>query len=196
MAFPQFSSLSVQEYNGTNRYNSLQLQAQKRFSKTLSFTGTYTWTRLRERVNYLNPSDTELENRISPDERPHRYTILAVYQLPVGRGKSFGSDMNRALDAFIGGWQLNGTYEWQKGEPFEFTNPLYFAGDVTQLKSRVGQKDDQGRTYGKLSVCPGFQKRPMDGTWANQQFAHALAKDLMMKSGQISGALRLTQNIC
>jgi hypothetical protein len=196
MAFPQFSSLSVQEYNGTNRYNSLQLQAQKRFSKTLSFTGTYTWTRLRERVNYLNPSDTELENRISPDERPHRYTILAVYQLPVGRGKSFGSDMNRALDAFIGGWQLNGTYEWQKGEPFEFINPLYFAGDVTQLKSRVGQKDDQGRTYGKLSVCPGFQKRPMDGTWANQQFAHALAKDLMMKSGQISGALRLTQNIC
>jgi hypothetical protein len=148
MAFPQFNNVWVQQYNGTNRYNSLQLQAQKRFSTSLSFTGTYTWTRLRERVDYLNPSDTVLENRVSPDERPQRFTLAAIYQFPVGRGKKFGGDLNRAFDAFIGGWQLNGTYEWQKGEPFLFTNPLYFAGDVTQLKSRVGQKDDQGRTYG------------------------------------------------
>jgi len=148
MAFPQFNNVWVQQYNGTNRYNSLQLQAQKRFSTSLSFTGTYTWTRLRERVDYLNLSDTVLENRVSPDERPQRFTLAAIYQLPVGRGKKFGGDLNRAFDAFIGGWQLNGTYEWQKGEPFLFTNPLYFAGDVTQLKSRVGQKDDQGRTYG------------------------------------------------
>jgi hypothetical protein len=148
LAFPQFTNLWAQQYNGTNRYNSLQFQAQKRFSQGLSFTGTYTWTRLREKINYLNPSDTELENRISPDERPHRYTIAAVYPSPVGRGRNFGGDMSRALDAFIGGWNLNGTYEWQKGEPFLLNNPLYFAGDVTQLKSRVGQKDEQGRTYG------------------------------------------------
>jgi hypothetical protein len=148
VAFPQFTNVWVQQYNGTNRYNSLQFQAQKRFSQGLSFTGTYTWTRLREKVNYLNPSDTALENRISPDERPHRYTIAAVYPLPVGRGRAFGGDMSRALDAFIGGWNLNGTYEWQKGEPFLFTNPLFFAGDMTPLRSRVGQKDEQGRTYG------------------------------------------------
>jgi carboxypeptidase family protein len=148
MAFPQFTNVWVQQYNGTNRYNSLQLQAQKRFSTSLSFTGTYTFTRLRERVNYLNPSDTVLENRVSPDERPHRVTLAGIYQLPIGRGRKFGGDLNRALDAFVGGWQLNGTYEWQKGEPFLFTNPLYFAGDVTQLKSRIGQKDGQGRTYG------------------------------------------------
>ena len=85
---------------------------------------------------------------MEPDERRHRYTLAAVYQLPIGRGRKFGADMNRVLDAFVGGWQLNGTYEWQKGEPFLFNNPLYFAGDVTQLKSRVGQKDQQGRTFG------------------------------------------------
>jgi hypothetical protein len=100
-------------------------------------------------VSYLNPSDSELENRISPDERPHRYTIAAVYQLPVGRGRRFGSNLNRILDAALGGWQFNGTYEWQKGEPFLFDDdPLYFAGDVTQLISRVGQKNEQGQTYG------------------------------------------------
>lgn len=148
LPFPQFTNVWVQEYNGTNRYNSLQLQAQKRFAKYLTFTGTYTWSRIRERVNYLNPSDPELEYRISPDERPHRFTLSWIYQLPVGRGRRFGSDMHRILDAIVGGWQLNGTYEWQEGEPFQLNNPLYYADDVTQLKSRVGQTDEDGRKYG------------------------------------------------
>ncbi len=148
LAFPQFTNVWVQQYNGSNRYNSIQLQVQKRFSKSLSLTGTYTWTRLREQVNYLNPSDTELENRISPDERPHRYTLASVYQLPIGRGRRFGANLNRALDLVAGGWQFNGTYEWQKGEPFLLGNSLYFAGDVSQLQSRVGQSDGTGRKYG------------------------------------------------
>jgi hypothetical protein len=198
MAFPQFTGLSVQEYNGANRYNSLQLQAQKRFSKSLSFTGTYTWTRLRESVNYLNPSDPELEDRISPDERPHRYTLSAVYQLPFGRGKKFGSDANRVLDAFIGGWQFNGTYEWQKGEPFVFGNSLYYDGDVTQLKSRVGQKDEQGRTYGVdisafdsgLIRLSGFGYRNVPTTLdnlRNQSFLNvnlSVTKNFNLREGQ------------
>lgn len=148
LAFPQFTNVWVQQYNGENRYNSIQLQAQKRFSKSLSFTGTYTWTRLREQLNYLNPSDVVLEERISPDERPHRYTLAAVYQLPFGRGRLLGSNWNRAVDAVLGGWQINGTYEWQKGEPFQLGNSLYYPGDVSKLESRVGQTDESGRKYG------------------------------------------------
>jgi hypothetical protein len=148
LPFPQFTNVWVQEYNGTNRYNSLQLQAQKRFAKALTFTGTYTWSRIRERINYLNPSDTELEERFSPDDRTHRFTLSWVYQLPVGRGRKFGSDLHRILNAIVGGWQLNGTYEWQEGEPFQLNNPLYYDGDVTQLKSRVGQTNEDGQKYG------------------------------------------------
>ena len=151
--FPQFNDLWVQEYNGSNRYNSLQLQANKRFSRSLTFTTTYTWSRLREELNYLNPSDPELEDRVSPDDRPHRFTVATVYQLPLGRGRRFGKDMNRVLDLFVGGWQLNGTYEWQSGEPFVFNNPLYFAGDVSQVESRLGENDGQGNKFG---LDPGF----------------------------------------
>ncbi|HKX27249.1 MAG TPA: carboxypeptidase regulatory-like domain-containing protein [Blastocatellia bacterium] len=148
MAFPQFTNFWVQQSNGSNRYNSLQFQAQKRFATGFSLTGTYTWSRLRERVNYLNATDTELENRISPDERPHRYTIASIYQLPVGKGRKYGAGFNNVLDTVLGGWQMNGTYEWQSGEPFLFNNPLYYNGDVSQLRARVGEKDDQGLVYG------------------------------------------------
>ena len=148
LAFPEFTNVWVQQYNGTNRYKSLQLQVQKRFSKELTFNGTYTWSNLRESTNYLNPSDTVLEDRISPDDRPHRVTFAWVYELPFGRGRKFGGDINRIIDGFVGGWQINGTYEWQKGEPFLLSNPLYYAGDVKQLESHVGENNEKGQKFG------------------------------------------------
>jgi hypothetical protein len=149
LPFPQFTNLFIQEYNGTNKYNSLQLQANKRFAKNLTFITTYTYSNLREQLNYLNPSDTELEDRISQFDRPHRFTFAGTYQLPLGRGRAFGTEMNRVLDAIIGGWQLNGTYEWQSGEPFLLTAaPLYYPGDLSELESRISSSDGQGGKFG------------------------------------------------
>jgi hypothetical protein len=142
--FPQFNNLWVQEYNGTNRYNSLQVQVDKRFATDITLTTTYTYSNLREKVGYLNPSDTVLEDRISQFDRPHRFTFAGVYELPIGRGRKVGNDMNRVVDAFIGGWQLNGTYEWQSGEPFLLSNNLFFPGDVSTISSRLGDGDGPG----------------------------------------------------
>jgi hypothetical protein len=38
--------------------------------------------------------------------------------LPVGRGKRFGGNMNRAADLAIGGWQVTGITTFQKGFPY------------------------------------------------------------------------------
>ena len=149
LPFPQFGNVWVQEYNGSNRYNALQTQVNKRFSQDFTLTMTYTLSRLRERINYLNPSDAELEDRISIADRPHRFTFASTWVLPVGRGRLLGKEMNKVIDAFIGGWQLNGTYEWQSGEPFQLTSaPLFFAGDLNTLTARVGQSDGRGGKYG------------------------------------------------
>lgn len=147
-AFPQFDNVWVQQYNGSNRYNSLQLQASKRFARDFTLNATYTYSRLREKLSYLNPSDDELEDRIGTDDRPHRVTLATVWQLPLGRGRFIGHDMNRFVDYIVGGWQLNGTYERQSGHPILLGTPLFFAGDVTQLESRAGQNDGQGGKYG------------------------------------------------
>jgi Carboxypeptidase regulatory-like domain len=159
LAFPQFTNVWVQEYNGSNRYSSLQLQINKRFAQDLTMTATYTYSNLREKVGYLNPSDTLLEDRISQFDRPHRFTFAGVYQLPIGRGRLVGNDMHRVVDFFIGGWQINGTYEWQSGEPFVLTSNLYFPGDVNSIVSRLGEGDDQGGKFGidrSAIVAPGL----------------------------------------
>jgi Carboxypeptidase regulatory-like domain len=148
LQFPQFANVWVQEYNGTNRYNSLQLQGSKRFSTDLTLNLTYTYSRLTERLSYLNPSDTDLEDRVGTDDRPNRFTLAAVWQLPLGRGRRFGTDMNRILDYVVGGWQMNGTYEWQSGHPILLSTPLFYAGDVTQLQSHAGRNNGAGEKYG------------------------------------------------
>lgn len=148
LRFPQFTNVWVQEYNGSNRYNALQLQANKRFDRDLTLNVTYTYSKLKEELSYLNPSDTELEDRVGTDDRPHRFTLAAVYQLPVGRGRLIGKEMNRFVDAIIGGWQLNGTYEWQKGQPILLSQPLFYAGDVTEVESFAGQRNGAGEKYG------------------------------------------------
>lgn len=148
LRFPQFTNVFVQEYNGSNRYHALQLQANKRFSTDLSMNVTYTFSKLREKLSYLNPSDAELEDRIGTDDRPHRFTLATVYRLPIGRGRAFGKEMNRVADAFIGGWQLNGTYEWQQGQPILLSQGFFYAGNVYAVESRAGQGTGDGRKYG------------------------------------------------
>ncbi len=150
LPFPQFTDLWLQQYNGSNRYNSLQLQVSERLSRDLTFSASYTRSRLRERANYLNPTDTTLESRISPDDRPDRFTTSVIYQIPFGKGERFGKDANWFMNAILGGWQVNGTYEWQSGEPFTLspTQVWYYGGDVRQIKALTGQNNRQGQKYG------------------------------------------------
>lgn len=145
--FPQYGNIAVTEYNGTSNYQSFALQFVKRFTEGLSLNGSYTFSRERQSTQYLNPQDTELKEIVSPTERPHRYTVSAIYELPFGKKRRFGSNWNSAVDAFIGGWQMQGVYEWQSGEPLQFGN-VYYSGDPSTLRNRLGGKDGQGRRYG------------------------------------------------
>ncbi|HRI02305.1 MAG TPA: TonB-dependent receptor [Pyrinomonadaceae bacterium] len=146
-AFPQFGNVSVTEYNGTSNYNSVQLQFIKRFTQGLSFNGSYTWSRERLKNQYLNPQDTELTEYISPNERPNRFTLSTIYELPFGKGRQFGSSWNSVVNAIFGGWQMQGIFERQSGEPLLLPN-LYYNGDITQLISNYSEKNVNFGRYG------------------------------------------------
>jgi hypothetical protein len=50
-----------------------------------------------------------------------------VWQLPFGRGKRFGTSMSRALDAFVGGWQITANWLQTSGLPFSVANGRQWA---------------------------------------------------------------------
>jgi hypothetical protein len=68
------------------------------------------WARDRK-----NPQDTQFERRPGSEDRPRQFTLAATYDLPVGRGKAFGSGVGAVADRLIGGWQVSGIYTAQSG---------------------------------------------------------------------------------
>ncbi len=53
----------------------------------------------------------------------HSLAVTYVYELPVGRKRRFGADMHPALDAVIGGWQMNAIFKVDSGLPLLFQAP-------------------------------------------------------------------------
>ncbi|MGH9470614.1 MAG: hypothetical protein ACRD1N_09755, partial [Terriglobia bacterium] len=70
----------------------------------------------------------------------HRVTFDVVFMLPVGRGRRFGRNLSRPLDAAIGGWELSTISTWNSGywmsintSLFQFGNPRIPAGQRPTL---------------------------------------------------------------
>ncbi|HEV7798453.1 MAG TPA: TonB-dependent receptor, partial [Pyrinomonadaceae bacterium] len=122
-------------YRGKSNYNALQSKLEKRFSRGLSILASYTWAHAIDdspggicsngaSARDCGPDDPlrpELERGSSDTDIRHRFTFSNVYDLPLGRGRSYGSDMPRALDFLIGGFQLNNIITLQSGPVYNVT---------------------------------------------------------------------------
>src|SRR5258708_2595146 len=80
----------------------------------------------------LNNTDASPEDRVSGEDRPNRFQINGIWEIPFGRGRKWGNGWNRLVDGLFGGWQLTGVYVIQSGRPLSPGN-LYFTGDPSTL---------------------------------------------------------------
>jgi hypothetical protein len=144
--YPHFGTFAIEEYGGTDRYHAATVQLEKRFRSGNSLTAQYTRSSLRDKLNFLNPQGGELEDRVSPNDRPNRFSIGSSLRLPFGRQEKWGKDWNQIVDAVLGGWQMSGTYQYQDGFPLAWNSVYYDAscGSPTALVSRIGQKVSGG----------------------------------------------------
>jgi hypothetical protein len=115
-----FGGVTENNVNGARSwYNSLQVTYQHRWSNELTIHGTWTWSKLMDAGgwsdnNYLIPLRT-----IDSLDRTQNATISMVWDLPVGRGRTFFSGMNRVTDAVLGGWELASMPIFQSGAPYQ-----------------------------------------------------------------------------
>jgi hypothetical protein len=122
--YPGLSSVTVRDDIGKSSYNSLQVQLERRFSKGWQYILSYTLSKTKDNgegafdnvaggLNYIQPfANSRLDY-------PHVFSYQTVYEIPFGRGRQFGSNIPRALDAIVGGFQLNAIYRIQSGNPFD-----------------------------------------------------------------------------
>lgn len=129
-------NLLITESRAMMNYNALQATLRQRASHGLEYTVNYTYGRAMTNSlgNYaLNVSGFSgaFQNYYNShaDYGPagydvrHNLSVVGVYALPFGRGKQFGSGVNRWVDELIGGWSISGTGIAYSGFPATITAP-------------------------------------------------------------------------
>ena len=136
--FPHFGRIRARRDDGTAIYHAGQFRVERRFSSGFTLLANYTWSKVIEEVTFLNETDAEYERRIGADDIPHRVVVSGIWELPFGRGRRFGAEWHGFVDAFIGGWQLQGIYQWQSGRPIDLSDRnVYFNGDPSTLRATI-----------------------------------------------------------
>jgi hypothetical protein len=130
----QYSALNAWSSLGSGAYHAMQWTVSKRLSTGLTMTLNYTFSKSLDigsrsenvgafsgdfMINSWNAQQLRAPSRY---DATHQANAYFIYQLPFGRGRAIGSHMNRILDAFVGGWELSGTWRQTSGLPFSPSN--------------------------------------------------------------------------
>jgi hypothetical protein len=162
-AFPHFTQVGILGVPiGGQTYHSLQVKAQRRFRDGLAMQFSYTFSKTLERVAPLNAQDvavgnllsTPLEQRLAEYDIPHVFGALMSYELPFGRGRRFGRSVNRWVDGFIGGWNINYQHLIRSGHPIAFPNATPLAARTAAFTA--DQRDALARSKGRPQFDTSF----------------------------------------
>jgi outer membrane receptor protein involved in Fe transport len=163
------NGLNYSGSDASNNYNSLQMRFNKRFTQGLQFQANYTWAKSLNYDSNYYIDDPRVAYGPDNMNRNHVFIANVVYQLPFGRGKTFGANSGRALDAVIGGWEMSTTTNWSSGLPWTpSTSNCDSEEDVSVCRPDkgsgsfplgVGELDvyNHWRTY--------FTPAPLGGAW-------------------------------
>jgi hypothetical protein len=168
--YPQFtgSFTGFPEFVANSNYESLQVRFEKRLAYGLSVEGNYTFSKFMDysdaggnawigNLGFIGaPQDlTNLraEKSVSANDVPHRLAFAAIYELPVGRGRPLGRNMNRILNGAIGGWQVNSFVTFQSGNPLVFSDSNQTLADSPNQRPNITGKACSGA--GLYSVVDG-----------------------------------------
>jgi Carboxypeptidase regulatory-like domain len=132
--FPQYTDVSSRiETFGESSYNAMFLSFQKRMSKGLLVSASWTWAKEIDDVipapngfsgssfsasnpqNFYNP---RAERSVASFDTPNTVVISYIYEFPFGSGKPF-LNTGGAVGRLVGGWQINGLTTFQSGTPLQ-----------------------------------------------------------------------------
>lgn len=84
----------------------------------LNMIATYTLSKQIERWGFNDSQRGIVQEGLYPWDRPQRFTVGSVYQLPIGKGKRFLNSSHPILSRMFSGWENNWVFQWQSGAPW------------------------------------------------------------------------------
>jgi hypothetical protein len=119
-------------------YHGLQMTAEKRLAKGLSFLASFSYSHAIDLSSNdlggapMNDYNIRVDRGNADFDVRQNLVLSWGYELPVGRGRKFGSDFHGVAQSILGGWQINGIQTFHTG--------LYFSPSAAQntIGSGVG----------------------------------------------------------
>lgn len=134
--FPGYENANVLGFGAPSKYNSLQVSANKRYSKGFSYGLAYTWSRTIGLVSgdgdFVHPVNARLTN-YGPlaFDLPHVLAVNWVWDLPKAAraGSSFNNAFTRTL---LNDWQVSGIFEARSGRPENVSFAIDGLGNINE----------------------------------------------------------------
>ncbi len=128
----QFDYIDSNFSAGFAHYDGLQVKLDKRFSNGLTLLNSFTWSKAiddasgalemgngdQQSINLFAPTSSK---GISGYDQPLNDTTTAVWEVPYGRGRHFGSTLPLWADSLLGRWGLSGINTVASGQPINLT---------------------------------------------------------------------------
>jgi hypothetical protein len=126
--YPDIGGISGTASFGFGNYEAMSAKLTKRMSNGLQFQAAYTYghaladtgTTLSGAAGFygVDNANTALSYSSAAWDIRQNFVTSFNYALPFGRGKQYGSGMNRVADIALGNWQVNGILSIRSGQPF------------------------------------------------------------------------------
>jgi hypothetical protein len=173
--FPNWGVVNTRANGANANYNAAQLEVNHRYKSGVTFNSAYTFAKALANNQGYTPTSYAGENAGGRTMdaldlkheygsvygiRKNRWITSAIYDLPVGRSRQFGTSMNRVLDGIVGGWQLSSIFLVQSGP---YLTPAFSGGDP----SGTGSGNFIGRAQAPDIVGNPKVSNPTASNWFN-----------------------------
>jgi hypothetical protein len=133
--FPQYCGVTDSQMPGAfSTYNAAEISFRHRWAQAMQLGVSYTISKFIDNSSgpgeWANAGSSQVRNwynlsaekSLDGNDIPQSLVVNYVYQLPVGHGKKFGSNLTGVGDAVLGGWQVSGITTLKKGFPLSIVS--------------------------------------------------------------------------
>jgi hypothetical protein len=147
---PDVNQANLTRSIGFTSYDALQLELRRRFANGFFASGNYTVAR-----RYTFANDTLRRPLLSIRDTAGVQQALKAnwgWEIPVGRGRRFGTNMGSVLNAIAGGWEFDGVGRLQSGNLLSFGNVRVVGMSLEDLRKAYKVQFRNDPTTGRPTV--------------------------------------------
>jgi hypothetical protein len=168
--FPQFEQINVIDANDFSTYHALQVMVQRKFTRNLTFQGSYTFSKSLDTRSYdpaftvvsrstnqsasstpFDVNNRRLNYARSDFDQTHYFVGYGVWDLPFGKGQRLFADAPGVVQRLIEGWNVNGVVTTSSGRPFTVYSGINQVGDINSVPANC---NNCPKSMGQLRDLP------------------------------------------